>query len=102
MSYSRFGWDGSDVYLYAAIEDGVNVIHCEQCILAMGDFIPDELHPLGGTVTTKEEILTRFTSYPQLEKHIEDHRHVGHHVPTYVDVRILREKEDPAEAWLQL
>lgn len=33
MSYARFGWDGSSVYVFATMKDGLEVIECCACSL---------------------------------------------------------------------
>lgn len=93
MSYSRWGWDGSDVYIYGTtssetIEPGAegNSITCCGCWLNDDD---DGFGP-GADLTT----------YGDLLRHISAHRAAGHHVPGYVDERIRAEIADPAEQWI--
>jgi hypothetical protein len=70
MSYSRFGRDGSYVYIFKAIYGGWE---CCGCILN---------HEEGGFIApTREELL----------EHIKEHRQAGHVVPEYVDERLRQE-----------
>jgi hypothetical protein len=63
MSYCRFAWDGSDVYVYLSATS--NRFECCGCVLATGD--------VGPSFATPEEMIT----------HLAAHRRAGHFVPDY-------------------
>jgi|GEM_PF-1786803 len=69
MSYCRFWWDGSDVYVFES-ERGIECCGCK---------LPD--HPPGFTVQTPEEMI----------EHLMEHRAAGHTVPEYALEELRRE-----------
>lgn len=76
MSYCRFGWEGSDVYIYMSV---AGWIECSACLLQ-----PTKKNTiLGHTIQINES----FQAYDTQEMiyHIKQHREVGHHVPHYVE-----------------
>lgn len=83
MSYSRWGWNGSDVYIFGTEWVGQRAIECCDCHFADYD-----------------EPGAFFDNYGDLLRHISDHRAAGHHVPDYVDQRIREEIADPTEQWV--
>lgn len=68
MSYSRWGWDASDVYIYESGSDKEPYLVCCGCGC--------------------------FATYGELMRHIDEHRAKNHHVPSYVDDRIAAEIAD--------
>lgn len=83
MSYVRWGWENSDVYIFGGTYgEGENFIECCGCPLN-GDF----------------EFI-RFTNYGDLLRHIDDHRGAGDHVPRFVDERIREEISNPDGHWI--
>lgn len=72
MSYCRFGWDGSDVYVYPDIDGRLECCGC---------------------------ILGNQWSYPTAEamiEHLDRHIAAGHTVPPYVIPEILADKANGA------
>ncbi len=74
MSYARFGWDGSDVYIYLSVGGW---IECCACILSHEDWEP--FHA-GDTQTMID--------------HLKKHQLSGHHVPEYVFERLWEEHDE--------
>ncbi len=73
MSYCRWGWEGSDVYIYASgAEDDPYLVCCGH-----GSFV----------------------TYGDLMRHIDADRKAGLHVPACVDERIAAEIEQ-GELWV--
>ena len=70
MSYSRFGWDGSDVYVFLSVGG-----HLECC----GCLLSDEW-----SYATTDEMIA----------HLEEHRAAGHHVPEDCIEDLLADKEE--------
>ena len=64
MSYARFGWEGSDVYVFATSYGGEDKLECCGCIL---------------NVTSQ-----RFSSVQEMVDHLAEHTANGHHVPDTV------------------
>ena len=72
MSYCRFGWDDSGVYLFPTDAAGDRlVIECCDC-----------------AVHGKSVLLT---TWPEVEAHLSRHRAAGDGVPDYVDEDIRRD-----------
>ncbi len=69
MSYCRFGWEGSDVYVFGS----ANGIECCGC----------KLDTQGTTCGTEEEMIT----------HLALHRRTGHFVPEHAILRLWNEIE---------
>lgn len=80
MSYCRWGWNGSDVYIYAAGNPDGD--HGDRTLVCCGCEGAD------------------FTTYGDLLRHISDHRAAGEHVPAFVDERLYAEINDPKERWV--
>src|SRR3990167_2126089 len=71
MSYCRFAWDGSDVYVYG----GEHGIECCGCGL--------------------EEHGTRTDTPEEMIMHLAEHKKAGHFVPLYAIERLWRDIEGP-------
>lgn len=71
MSYCRFGWDGSDVYVYESCSGGWE---CCGCIMN-GNW----------NYSTRQEIVD----------HLLEHRKQGHTVPQYAIDRLREEIKTP-------
>lgn len=74
MSYCRFWWDQSQVYVYA---DFSGHITCCSCALSEGDF--------------------RAAGPEAMIQHLMEHRAAGHHVPDYALERLREEAGLPLE-----
>ncbi len=75
MSYARFGWDGSDVYVFGTRDgpEGKRYIECCGCLLHPDR--EDEQVPWGAAnlFDTREGALA----------HMQEHMDAGHFVPEY-------------------
>lgn len=80
MSYARFGWWESDVYIFATTIDGREVIECCGCHVNDGASI---------TCDGPQEMLD----------HVRGHREFGDHVPSDVDERLQWEIDHPDEEY---
>jgi len=82
MSYCRFGWEGSDVYIYASVGGWIECCACS-------------LQP-----TRKSEFLgfinESFKAYDtqQMIDHIKQHREKGERVPDYVEEELMNDHEE--------
>lgn len=76
MSYVRFGWRGSSVYVYL---DCAGYLNCCGCIL-------------NGTST-------EFFTTGDMLAHLEEHRRVGHTVLDETFIQLNRD-EDDNDAWM--
>jgi hypothetical protein len=76
MSYARFGWDGSDVYVFLSVSG-----HLECCACKLGD-------------------AWDFPSTDAMIAHLEAHRGVGHCVPQDTIDELLADKAENDE-WIQ-
>ena len=74
MSYCRFAWDGSDVYVFGNQDD---MFECCGCSLKGGIF----------TCKTEKEMIT----------HLLEHRKKGHCVPQEAIDRLEREMKEARE-----
>lgn len=72
MSYCRFGWDNSDVYVYVG-GPGPTAIQCCGCHIS-------------------EQWV--YTDVVEFLEHLEEHRKVGHTVPDYVASEIVSDWEN--------
>lgn len=70
MSYCRFGWDGSDVYVYDDTSGGTT---CCACLLSHSRI--------------------NLATHADMIAHLERHREAGHEVPQYA-IDDLRESQD--------
>ena len=93
MSYARFGWDGSDVYVFTSSRG----IECCMCVLQEREWRDDPGAVFGGYLhDVGEKVEDTFRSNAGMIAHLDLHRAAGHHVPDDVYVR-LRDPEDEAE-----
>lgn len=74
MSYARFGWEGSDVYVYSDVR---GYLLCCACIMADKPFDGYEAHRTA-----------------QMVEHLEEHRRRGHCVPQETIDDLLADAED--------
>jgi hypothetical protein len=84
MSYARFGWDGSDVYVFLNVG---GYFSCCACALNRGDN--------GAPFPASEE----FGSTAAMLDHLEAHRAAGDTVPDDTLER-LRDEASDNEAWI--
>lgn len=77
MSYARFGWDGSDVYVFVSVGGW---IECCACILHEEDW---------ASFQAKET--------QEMVDHLKKHQESGHHVPESVFERLWEEHEENME-----
>jgi hypothetical protein len=75
MSYARFGWDGSDVYVF---EHSGGFIQCCMCIFSEGD----------------ENWNTDLKTAREALAHLDAHVDAGHHVPARTFERMREEYKD--------
>lgn len=105
MSYARFGWDGSDVYVYA---DVGGAIVCAACALGKA---PDEPNAFGlsfppswYTPTKGMEFDPHYpdrelprAAYQEMLAHLTEHIRVGHNVPGDCLERLVEERDSLTE-----
>lgn len=81
MSYCRFWWNDSDVYVFASVYGGIECCGCK----LEGDL----------TVNTPEEMI----------EHLMEHREAGHTVPEFALERLREEAglplQHPGRDWLK-
>jgi hypothetical protein len=78
MSYARFGWDGSDVYVFTSSEG----IECCGCILQASEWVAEPASPLGGYLRPVGPVIeTCFRSNAAMLAHLAGHTAAGHTVP---------------------
>lgn len=86
MAFARFGWDGSDVYLFGGVtgpdfdDMSTHIIICGGCLLTGGEGAGE---PWGDSAD--------FTSRDMLLAHLQQHRTAGHTVPDSAIERIMAE-----------
>ncbi len=97
MSYTRFGWDGSDVYVFRSASG----IECCGCILQERRWVDDETYPLfrGYYEAVGERIQTTFTDTDEAVAHLTKHIAVGHVVPAHVIPELLADREENERAF---
>lgn len=86
MSYARFGWDGSDVYVFLHYQ---GFFTCCACSLQEREWIEEPSAILGGYLKPVGEIIeTDFRTTAEMINHLDQHRAAGHCVPdsTYEDL----------------
>lgn len=71
MSYARFGWDGSDVYVYLSVYGYLDCCGCA-------------LDKQGTACYSTDEMIA----------HLEEHKAAGHHVPQETIDDLLADKEE--------
>ena len=92
MSYARFGWDGSDVYVFTASDSG---LECCGCILQEREWVKDPSAFFGGHLRPVGEMVKyRGLTTDEMVAHLRTHEIAGHHVPPEVYVEL---EEDRAE-----
>jgi hypothetical protein len=79
VSYARFGWDNSDVYVFLSVGG-----HLECC----------------GCVLAEYRTSPRFTTTAEMIQHLDKHRETGHTVPDDCYERLLAEAEANDE-WIR-
>lgn len=84
MSYARFGWDGSDVYVYMDVNGYLN---CCMCLLQDVEWVEDETIPIfEHRLEPIEPIIeTRFYTTQGMIDHLAKHREAGHTVPEGIE-----------------
>lgn len=80
MSYSRFGAEGSDVYVFTAVDRG---LECCGCILQERKWVDDPDYPIlrGYFKAVGERIHTSGMTTDEMLAHLDRHRAAGHHIP---------------------
>lgn len=78
MSYARFGWDGSDVYVFRS-----NLgLECCGCLLQQREWVRDKSRVIGGYLKAVGEIVPHtFDTPAEMLTHLDLHREKGHTVP---------------------
>jgi hypothetical protein len=79
VSYARFGWDGSDVYVYYDVGGYYN---CCFCILQEREWVDDPGYTFTGGYfrNVGEDIETHFDTSAETIAHLLIHREQGHTV----------------------
>lgn len=91
MSYARFGWDGSDVYVFTSSQG----IECCACVLQKYRWQNNPGSILGGYLKEVPPIIPKiFRSNAEMITHLGLHRAAGHTVPQHAFDRLA----DPADA----
>jgi hypothetical protein len=85
VSYCRFGWDGSDVYIYTSVGGWI-----ECCVCSLQPTRQAEL--LGEKIEMHES----FKAYDTQEMiyHIKEHREKGDHIPDYVEEELIADDKE--------
>jgi hypothetical protein len=85
MSYARFGWEGSDVYIYMSTGGWIECCSCSLQPTRQGKLLGEDF-----------EINESFKAYDTQEMihHIAQHRKAGNRVPHYVEEEL---REDDKE-----
>lgn len=80
MSYARFGWDDSDVYLFFNTD---GKLECCFCALQKREWVDDPNYPIiKGYLQPVGEIVPHlFDSTRAMLDHLERHQTAGHNVP---------------------
>lgn len=92
MSYARFGWGGSDVYVYL---DVGGYLTCCGCLLEKREWVDDPSYPLlKGYTRPTVEIETRFTTTDALIEHLRRHVVAGHTVPKNVIPELEADRQE--------
>ena len=92
MSYARFGWDGSDVYLFVASEG----LECCGCLLQKREWIDDDERAIfKGYMKAVGEIVPHvFKTTDEMITHLQKHTDAGHCVPDDVVPALLEDAEE--------
>lgn len=92
MSYARFGWDGSDVYVF--MHTG-GFLDCCGCCLQEREWVDEPGSWFGGYLRDVGEIIqTQFYSTQGMIDHLKEHIKAGHCVPDDVIPRLLEDDEE--------
>ena len=88
MSYCRFGWEGSDLYIYMSTGGWIECCACplqptKKSILLGEEF---EMHESFKAYDTQEMIY-----------HVAQHREAGHFVPYYVEEELITDDKENME-----
>ena len=80
MSYARFGWNGSDVYVFYSVSD---MYECCFCLLQEREWVEDPDHKFTGGYfrDVGEKVQHDFPTAAEMIRHLELHREQGHTVP---------------------
>ncbi|MGL4999441.1 MAG: hypothetical protein ACRC5T_10775 [Cetobacterium sp.] len=89
MSYARFGANNSDVYIFGTHTH----LECCGCLLMVEELPAPRLGFFDIEVTHEYYPFLANTAREMLD-HIIEHRKAGHHVPAYVDARLMKEFPD--------
>lgn len=94
MSYARFGWDGSDVYVFATMRDGKEVIECCACSLVEPEKLDVPFTDIFGI--THEYAGSHFYADDQagMISHLHDHELAGDTVVKETYDQLLSEIKD--------
>lgn len=92
MSYARFGWDGSDVYVFVSSD----AIECCGCLLQEREWVDDPGYKFFGGYFKKvgEEVPCRFQTTAEMVAHLEDHKAAGQCVPDDVIPALLADADE--------
>ena len=85
MSYCRFGWEGSDVYIYMSTGGWIECCACSLQPTRRGTLLGEDF-----------DIHESFKAYDTQEMiyHITQHREAGHHVPHYVEEELRNDDKE--------
>lgn len=90
MSYARFGWDNSDVYVIGTSPGFV----CCGCRLQKSEWIDEPGSPFGGYFKPVGDVVqTDFESADGMIGHLQQHIAAGHTVPDSVIPRLRARDE---------
>ena len=92
MSYCRFGWGGSDVYVF---EHYRGYLTCCGCIMQHMEWVDDPTYPIfqGYLQPVGPPIQTDFHKRSEMIAHLRKHQAKGHTVPEKVFARLQHEIE---------
>lgn len=84
MSYARFGWGGSDVYVFMHVD---GYLTCCGCCLQDRVWVDDPEYPIfeGYLEETGEHVETTFHNTEEMVAHLQIHREAGHTVPDGIE-----------------
>ena len=91
MSYARFGWDGSDVYVFFT---PAGFLECCGCLLQEREWVEDEKSFFGGYLKAVGVIVSdRFYSTQAMLEHLRRHQAEGYNVPPDIFADLLADDE---------
>ena len=92
MSYARFSWDGSDVYVFLNVG---GYLDCCGCLLEEYEWVEDPGYKFsGGYLKPTVGIETRFTTTDDMIEHLRRHIAEGHTVPDDVIPDLEADREE--------